>query len=291
MHAGTALLSVSLAGPALAAPTTPDLTDNAAIMARIDAADPSLTRSPTAVTELVEVAELAERKLAAASDPDEVGELLTLVGTAREIAYERTDAADHLCRLITAARDVRARVGLPADLYAEAAAFIDRAGATLGHQHAGHTCQARATAPTVTPPPPAPPPPIRSPAEPTPRRQAPSLTATGGALLGAATASTLGLVGIRVHRGRARDELAEISAEIEAAGGKTVAQGQRIADLRALETWTRSVTIGLTVSAAVLAAVGVGLVAAGARRQRTQRARLAPYGGPQGAGIVVLGRF
>lgn len=290
MHAGTALLSVSLAGPALAAPTTPDLTDNAAIMARIDAADPSLTRSPTAVAELVEVAELAERKLAAASDPDEVGELLTLVGTAREIAHERTGAADHLCRLLAAARDVGARVGLPADLYAEAAAFTDGAGATLGQQHAGHTCPARATAPTVTPEPPAPPPPIRSPAEPAHRRKDPSLT-TGAVLLGAATALTLGLVGVRVHRGRARDELADINAEIEAAGGKTVAQGQRITDLRALETWTRSVTIGLTVSAAVVAAVGVGLVAAGARRQRTQRARLAPYGGPQGAGIMVMGRF
>lgn len=55
--------------------------------------------------------------------------------------------------------------------------------------------------------------------------------------------------------------------------------------------WTRGATIGLTVSAAVLATVGVGLVATGARRQRTERARLAPYGGPQGAGFVLLGHF
>ena len=40
MHAGTALLSVFLAGPALAAP--PAAEANAAIMARINAADPAL---------------------------------------------------------------------------------------------------------------------------------------------------------------------------------------------------------------------------------------------------------
>ena len=102
---------------------------------------------------------------------------------------------------------------------------------------------------------------------------------------------TLGLVGVRVHRGRAGDELAGIRAEVEAAGGKTIAQSERMTELKAIDTWTRGATIGLAVSSAVLAAVGVGLVAAGAQRQRTERARLAPYGGPQGAGIVLLGRF
>lgn len=301
MHAGTALLSVVLTGPALAAPPAAlppaSATDNATIMARINAADPSLTQSPTSIAELVEVAELAARKLVGATDPDDVGELLTHVGTAREIAYERTGAADHLCKLLAAAEDVLARAGLPADLRAEAAAFTDATGETLKERHAGHTCTpatrsaAPTVVPTVVPTPIVAPRPVRSPAERAPLRKVPPITVAGGLLLGTATALTLGLVGVRVHRGRAADELAGIRAEVDAAGGKTVAQGERLAELKTVDTWTRGATIGLTVSAAVLAAVGVGLVAAGARRYQTERAQLAPFGGPQGAGIVLLGRF
>ncbi len=297
MHAGTALLSVFLAGPALAAPPVAvapgGATDNAAIMARINAADPSLTQSPTSVDELVEVAELAERKLVAANGPDDVGELLTHVGTAREIAYERTEAADHLCKLLAAAGGVLARAGLPADLRAEAAAFTDVAGATLAERHTGHTCMpaSRPPASTVIPTPSVAPHPVRSPAERAHRPKVARITVAGGVLLGTATALTFGLVGVRVHRGRAGDELAGIRDEVEAAGGKTIAQGERIAELKAIDTWTRGATLGLAVSAAVLAAVGVGLVGVGARRHRIERARFAPYGGPQGAGIVLLGRF
>ena len=299
MHAGTALLSVFLAGPALAAPPAAvapaGAADNAAIMARINAADPSLTQSPTPIAELVEVAELAERKLAAATDPDDFGELLTHVGTAREIAYERTEAADHLCKLLAAAGDVLARAGLPADLHAEAAAFTDAAGATLAERHAGHACpptiRATTTTPEPTPKPVAAPSPTPPPAERAHRPKVARITVTGGVLLGAATALTLGLVGVRVHRGRAGDELARIRAEVDVAGGKTVTQGERITELKAIDRWTRGATIGLTVSAAVLAAAGVGLVAAGARRRRTERARFVPYGGAQGVGLVLLGRF
>jgi len=116
------------------------------------------------------------------------------------------------------------------------------------------------------------------------------MTLAGGVLLGTATALTLGLVGVRVHRARAGDELGDIRSEVEAAGGKTPEQDERIAELQAINTWTRGATVGLAVSAAVLGALGVGLVVAG-ERQRTQTARLAPYGGLQGAGIVLMGRF
>jgi hypothetical protein len=141
MRAGIALLTVFLAGPALAAPPVPaEEVTNAAIMARINAADPSLTPSPASIDELVAVAELAERKLVAATDPDDVGELLTHVGTAREIAHERTNAAEHLCKLLAAAAGVLSRAGMPANLYAEAAAFTESARAALANLHAGHTC-------------------------------------------------------------------------------------------------------------------------------------------------------
>ena len=46
--------------------------DNAAIMARINAADPAITQPPASVEELIDVAELAERKLVAATDPNDV---------------------------------------------------------------------------------------------------------------------------------------------------------------------------------------------------------------------------
>lgn len=301
MHAGTALLAVSLAGPGLAAPPAPrpapDATDNAAIMARINAADPSLTTSPTSIDELVAVAELAERKLAAATDPDDVGELLTHVGTAREIAHGRTNVADHLCKLLAAASDVRAREGLPADLHTEAATFSDTARTTLANQHAEHNCpptdrpvRTVDTKPRVTPKPAVVPGPLRPSTDRVRRPKIARVTVAGGVLLGTATALTLGLVGVRVHRGRAGDELAGIRDEVDAAGGKTIAQGDRIAELETINAWTRAATVGLAVSAAVLGVVGVDLVAAGMQR-RTEQARIAPYGGPQGAGFVLRGRF
>lgn len=289
MHAGAALLSVFLAGPALVAPPAAEV--NAEIMTRINAADPELTRSPTPIADLLDVAELAERRLAAATDPDEVGELLTHVGTAREIAHARTGAPDHLCLLLDAAGSVLARAGLPGNLRIEASDFMDRAHATLAAEHPGHACASATHAellPVVRKPAPAW---TAAPAEPVDRPGVAPATLAGGLLLGTAAALTLGLVGVRVHRGRAADELAGIRAEVEAAGGKTVAQDQRIAEMQAINRWTRGATVGLAVSGAVLGVLGVGLVVGGARAQRTQPPRVAPYGGPQGAGLVLNGRF
>jgi len=52
-------------------------------LSRLRAGVRAVDRMPTSVDDLVEVAELAERLLLAATDPDDVGELLTHVGTAR----------------------------------------------------------------------------------------------------------------------------------------------------------------------------------------------------------------
>lgn len=117
------------------------------------------------------------------------------------------------------------------------------------------------------------------------------MTLAGSVLLGTATALTLGLVGVRIHRGRAGEELGDIRSEVEAAGGKTIEQDERIAELEAINSWTRGATVGLAVSTAVLGVIGVGLIAAGSKRQRAQQARLTPYGGPQGAGLALQGRF
>ena len=293
MNAGVALLSVFLAGPALAAPPAArpvaEATDNATIMARINAADPALTQSPASVASLVAVAELAEHKLAVATDPDDVGELLTHVVTAREIAHERTGAADHLCKLLAAAGAVLARADLQPNLRTEATDFTVRARTTLAARHPGHTCAAV----TRTEPPSAAPRPaiawVNHAGQ--DRPQAVPMKVAGGVLLGTAVALTLGLVGVRVHRGRAGDELGDIRSEGEAAGGKTIEQDERITELQAINTWTRNATVGLAVSTAVLGLLGAGLVAAGSQRQRAQQARLTPYGGPQGAGLTLVGRF
>jgi len=305
MHSGAALLSVFLAGPALAVPPAvrpAEATSPAEILARINAGDPALTSSPGPVEALVEVAELAERRLAAATDPDEVAELLTHVGTAREIAHDRTGAAEHLCKLLTAARSVLARDGLPADPRAEAADFMDRTRATLIARHSGHVCvDVPRPEPLARALPLAPRPglplagraglPRADRTDRADRAMVTPMTVAGGVSLGAATVLVLGLVGVRVHRGRAVDELADLRADIAAAGGKTVEQDRRITELEAINTRTRGATVGLAVSAAVLGTLGVGLLAAGVQRQRAQRAHLAPYGGPAGAGIVLTGRF
>lgn len=160
---------------------------------------------------------------------------------------------------------------------------------------AGAADNAAPAAPASTPavirkPAPAPSP-VTPPGEGSHRAKMVRFAVSGGLLLGAATVLTLGVVAVRIHRSHAGDELAGIRTEVEAAGGKTLAQGQRITELKQIDTWTRNATIGLSLSAVAVAALGAGLIAAAARHQRLERARLALYGGPEGAGIVLLGRF
>ena len=181
------------------------------------------------------------------------------------------------------------RAGLQPNLRSEATDFTVRARTTLAARHPGHTCAAA----NRTGPPTAVLKPAVALASPAGHRrpQAAPLKVAGGVLLGTAVALTLGLVGVRVHRSRAGDELGDIRSEVEAAGGKTIEQDERITELQAINTWTRNATVGLAVSTAVLGVLGVGLVAADPQRQRAQRARLTPYGGPQGAGLTLVGRF
>src|SRR5687768_3533730 len=105
MPARAALLSLVLAGPGLAAPPAPPLSpesDNAAILAAIDAADPAYATTPAPVEQVVAAAELAEKRLAAAEDADTFAELLMLAGAARRIASQRApaDAREHLCAML-----------------------------------------------------------------------------------------------------------------------------------------------------------------------------------------------
>lgn len=301
MHRLAALLSVFLAGPALAAPplspTTPALSpeaDNAALLTAISDGDPELTATPSPVTRVIEAAELAEDRLATAIDLDDVAELLTLAGMGREVAYRRTGAAEHLCALVAAADSVLQRPELPTSLAAEASDFRDRAQAALAAQHPAETC---GTQDAHAAPPPSPPPSLPTVARPEPPAGAvhakPSrLTIAGGVLSGVAVMAAGALVGVQAHRTRAARTLDGLLADIMSSGGKTPAQAKELDDLRGVERRTAAATVGLAVSLGVVSALGLGLLFAGSRRpDRDQRARLSPHAGPHRAGLVISGRF
>lgn len=305
MHARVALLSSFLAGPALAAPVVPPNgaavrpvlspdADNAALLAAISDGDPTLTSSPAPVEQVLAAAELAEQRLSATTDLDAAGELLTLVGTAREVAYERTGAADHLCALIAAAGDVLRRPELPGTLAMEAADFRSRARATLATRHAGVACVAPVQQETPSSAPPSErrtsPASHTSAVRTTPNRS--RVVIAGGVLLGVAGLVGGALAGVQIYRKQSGDELDALLDEIRDAGGKTASQAQRIDDLRTVERRTDAATVALGVSVGVLAAAGVGLAVWGSRRPGpAQRARLSPHGGPHGAGFVISGHF
>lgn len=305
MHGRVALLSLFLSGPALAAPAlsnkpaevasmSPDA-DNAAILAAISAGDPALTASPSPVAQMLEAVTLAERRLARATDVDAVGELLTLVGIGREVAYLRTGAAEHLCVLIGAAGEVLRRPGLPGTIAMEAADFRSRAREMLAASHPDVSCDGvdrPLPAPTKTAPPPERPAPrelaMRAPGTP----QTSGRVIAGGVLLGVAGLMGGVLAGVRIYRERAGDRLEGILDDVQAAGGKTAGQAARIDELREIEARTEAATVGLGVSIAVSAVLGVSLAVWGSRRSAmSQRARVSPYGGPHGAGVMLGGHF
>ena len=113
----------------------------------------------------------------------------------------------------------------------------------------------------------------------------------GAVLLGTAAVTAAALIPVQVRRVQAFRELEGLVDAIEAAGSKTPEQAQRLEELYAVHGRTAAAKIGLGVSAGVLAAVGVWFVAAGKVRRSSSRARVEPFGGPFGAGVVVSGRF
>ncbi|MDC0719107.1 hypothetical protein POL25_19535 [Nannocystis sp. bb15-2] len=304
MPARAALLSLVLAGPTLAAPPLSPTASNAEINDEITAADPTITTDNLAPLErLITAAELVESRLADTSDVKDLGDLLTLAVTARRVAYQRTNDAAHLCQLLATAERVLARTDTPPP---EATDFRDEARAGLAsHAEAAARGDARFVAPPCVQPTSEPKPgPVAEPEqarEPSPAMTAPTtgrtpprangLTIAGGVLLGTAALAALAIIPVQVRRAGAFNDLETLIAEIEQAGHRTPEQAQRMSDLGSVGTWTRGAKIGLAISAAVLGAVGVGMVARGKLRPTTDRARVAPYGGPQGAGLSIFGRF
>lgn len=281
MRCRVALLSLLLAGPALAAPPArpnPDAPiDTEALLERIDAADPARTENPGPPELAIAAAELAEDALKRA----ELGEVSSLLGLAvlgRKVAHARTGEALHLCRAIAAAEAVLRRSGLSDDLRTEANNHKAGLAAMLAEHHGG--------CPAYVPPPPPASMPVAPRATDRPVRNGRAPTIAGGVLLGVAVGLAFGLVGVRVQRGRAAEESRRLVGELEAPGGATTDQLARLDRLRVVDDWTHQATIGLGISAGVLAGVGAGLLGWGLRKTR-----LAPYGNTQGAGLVLSGSF
>ncbi|WAS96404.1 hypothetical protein [Nannocystis punicea] len=298
MPVRVALLTAVLAGPALAAPPLSPTADNTAILDEINAADPTITTTDLASIErLLAAAELAEARLMATVEMKHVADLLALTATARKVAYARTSEPVHLCALLAAAEHVLELPDLSATLAAEATDLRDETRKELV-VHPDAACMQASERVREPDQPPAPEQPrelTKSAETQMPPAQQSSrarhLTIAGSALLGTAALAAIALIPIQVRRARAYDDLAALIADVEQAGSRTPEQAQRMRDLGAVGEWTRAAKIGLGVSFAVLATVGAGLVVGGRLRSAPTRARLTPYGGPQGAGITLWGRF
>ncbi|MDC0670542.1 hypothetical protein [Nannocystis radixulma] len=297
MPARVALLTAVLAGPALAAPPLSPTADNTAILDEINAADPTITTTDLASIErLLAAAELAEARLMAAVEMKHVADQLALTATARKVAYARTGESIHLCALLAAAEHVLELPDVPATLAAEATDLRDETRKELvAHPDAACMQPSERAREPEQPPEAEQPRELSKSAEmqmPAQRHsRARHLTIAGSVLLGTAALAAIALIPIQVRRVRAYDDLAALLADVEQAGSRIPEQAQRMRDLGAVGEWTRAAKIGLGVSFAALATVGAGLVVGGRLRSALTRARLTPYGGPQGAGLTLWGRF
>ena len=307
MQVCAAWLSLLFAGPGLAAPpASPARTSEATqdhIFTVIKESDPEEMlppRTPRPLSELVEAAELAAAELARAT-PTEVYELLSLLHDARGLAYRLSgrDAA-HLCAELGALARLMQRQDLE-ELTAARVKRLDAAGrSALVKQHAGHVCEelrvadktssapsSAAQALLVSSSPSSVSPPAARPAS--RRTRASSATIAGGVLLAVAGGLAIAVAPVQASRMRLRDDADELRDEVNRAGGATPEQALAATEYDQAAARTRIATVGFSVASAALAVAGVALVLVGVRKQR--RLEFVPQGGPQGAAMVLQGRF
>ena len=301
MQVSAGWLSLLLAGPGLAASPVAGSSDEIRghIFTVIKESDPeemTPPRTPRPLSELVEAAELAAAELARAT-PAEVYELLSLLHDARGLAYRLSggDAA-HLCAELGALVGLMQRHDLE-KTSADRVKRFDAAGrSTLAREHAGHVCevpQEEVQEVMLLPV-------SQAPQEVTPsqlvvnpgasrRAKASSATIAGGVLLAVAGGLAVAVAPVQVSRVRLRDEANELRGVVDLAGGATPEQVRQAEALERAADRTRIATVSLSASAAAVAALGVVLVVVGVRKPR--RLEVLPQGGPQGAGLLLQGRF
>ena len=297
MQVCAAWLSLLLAGPGLAAPPAAGSSEETRghIFTVIKESDPEEMippRTPRPLSELVEAAELAAAELARAT-PAEVYELLSLLHDARSLAYRRSggDAA-HLCAELGALAGLRQRNDLE-KTSADRVKRFDAAGrSALARQHAGHVCevpqeevQEVTLLPVSQTPQEATPPQLMVNPGASKRAKASPATTAGGVLLAVAGGLAVAVAPVQASRVRLRDEANELRGVVELAGGATPEQMRQAEALDQAAGRTRIATVSLSVSAAAVAALGVVLVVVGVRKPRRLEVM------PQGAGLLLLGRF
>ena len=301
MQVCAAWLSLLLAGPGLAAPPAAGSSEETRghIFTVIKESDPeemTPPRTPRPLAELVEAAELAAAELARAT-PAEVYELLSLQHDARGLAYRLSggDAA-HLCAELGALAGLMQRNDLE-KASADRVKRFDAAGrSTLAQQHAGHVCEElQGEVPEVTLLPVSQAPRAATPSQhvvsPGASRRAKASPATiaGGVLLAVAGGLAVAVAPVQASRVRLREEANELRGVVDLAGGATSEQLRQAEALDQAAGRTRIATVSFSVSAAAVAALGVVLVVVGVRKPR--RLEVMPQGGPQGAGLLLQGRF
>lgn len=289
MPASAALLTLVLAGPALAArPPLSPAADNDAINDEITAGDPTFTTPPAPLERLLVAAELAEQRLRAAVDPDAVSDLLTLTAAARKAAYQRTGEGIHLCRLIDAAEHVLAREAASPDLTAAATDFRQEARDSLGTSVCAAPPPEPMSAEVVTAPASA-----VGPADLPPRRVTPVDRAdrrrvrVGVGTLVPGLLLFAPMAGLLAYRGQGEREISAIRVDSK----DRPLTPQEAMDATALGKRYMATTAGavaLGVIGAVLIVTGAALLATGARQRRMA---VAPWGARGVGGLVLQGRF
>lgn len=113
-----------------------------------------------------------------------------------------------------------------------------------------------------------------------------------GSFGGAASALAIGFgVGLRNYRTWGR-ELDTLITDIEAHGGRTGLDNLDLALYNRRMDGARRLMIGTSIAAVVCMGVGAGLLSWSLKGGWSpRRARLSPYGGPQEAGLTLVGRF
>ena len=132
--------------------------------------------------------------------------------------------------------------------------------------------------------------PARPPLEGTRTRSNPGVI-SGGVLLAVAGVLAVAVVPVQVRRVRVRGEAEALRGETLAAGETMPGQRERSEALRSSEERMRAATVGLTVSAATLTAVGVTLFLMHRKRMSKAGVEVSPQVGLAGASLVLRGRF
>lgn len=287
MQGPSALLTLLLAGPPLAAPPV----DVDRVLALITDGDPEQTPDipPGPISSLVEAADLAAGALATA-EPRYLSELIGYVDTARSLAYQRTGDLSHVRARLAAAEALLMRPDLPPNARRRALKIRDNDRALLAQlEPPAETPQASAPEPV----PPSPPPPVQASQEPpasdTRTRRQPPTTIASNVLFGATGAAVIGLIGVQVHDRRLVRDLQALSADVNAAGGKIPQQDALAHKLQQEREIAIAATASLGVIAGItfLTALGLRLWAPKDRRH----SRIAVMGSPHGGAVMLHARF